>query len=262
MATITVDYERMPGYPQERMSFAKYAAVDKVICDWDDRVQLARELIGWVGNIKTKPHLYTDNTYGDLYAGEIEIEPIMSMDGAGSYEKATLTIEYSTVEWEYHDADEVYVEENIEPASEFVTISTDGLYWSISKGNPLPKDSAPSKIERYVEWVYRIYQIKSLPEWVWSYPGTINSKAVTSRKLDITFDAGTLLCGNPEATRQATTNGHESWELTVRFTYNSAGWNYYMKTNADGDVTYSRIYDGASNTKKFYAENDFRNIVI
>jgi len=266
-AEITVSYERRPGYPQEDMSYKEATIIDKLICAYADRITLAKQLLGFrIGSIIYSPHEYDagDEPLANLFAKDVHIDPIIGLDGEGSYTKAELTIRYQhfTYSLTPPEGETVYVSESLEPASEFLTLSHEGLYWDNAQAEPLDSTAAPAKIIRMMDWVYTIHQISSIPSWVWTHPGAVNAASTKSKELNKTFAAQTLLCGNPSLSREITSEGTTAWTITVRLTYRIDGWNKFPHTEENGALSMDTIYDGAGAAKTFYATANFGNIIL
>lgn len=260
-----IEYERKPGYPKERMDNQRIIITDKIQCEWNSRLVLAKNLMGYVGGTILKiPHKYEpdgDETLNNLYCTAVDIEPLGELP---TNTAALLTLTYSQPEYNTEQPPEqgviVYVSEAIEPASEFITLSHDGLHWSSISGTSLEPTEAPSKIVRMVDWVYTIHHLSYLPSWIWSYPGCVNNYSLYSYTLGVTFPAETLLCGNPSSSREITSEGVTAWTITIRFTYNPNTWNKFPRVGTGGDLTYEYIYD-ATGIKYVYPLADFGGIV-
>ncbi len=266
-SNITVSYDRVPGYPQENITRNDVTAIDKIRCAWDDRITLAKQLLGYVvGGILYRAHEYdfVGEEIRNIFCKDVTINPLMSLDsssGAG-YEKAELEVLYGFLNYSEPDEGTVYITESLEPASEFLTLSHEGIYWDNAQAEPLGETEAPAKIIRMIDWVYTLHYIGYIPSWVWTHPGSVNNAAVYSRELDVTFNTGTLLCGNPTLSREVTNTGDTSWTITARFTFRWDTWHKFPRTNAAGDLNFVNIYDGAGSIKYVYNTVDFGNIVI
>lgn len=268
-----VECSRVPGYPKEDLSLFNLTAVDVLQCAWGDRIKLAEALVGFkIGNTQYYPQEYNNYTTTPLvglYVNNVKIEPVIgvevSSEPLGKYTKAQLTITYGTTTYEFPEPEEeTYISESIEPAAEFLTLSEKGLYWGTGANKvALEANEAPAKIIRLVDWVYTLHQVKTIPNWIWTLPGCINSGSVTSRRLNKTFAAETLLCGNPALSREVTSEGTKAWALTARMTYRPPGWNKWPRTAATGgDLSFESIYDSAGTAKKFYETASFGSIVL
>jgi len=262
-ANITVEYNRVPDYPKERLSSQSIEVTDMLQCAWGDRITLAKELIGYtVGSILHPPHEYDfgEDNIPNIFCRDVSIEPIISHDDTGEYKVARLSVRYANLD--YEETEEVYVTESLEPASEFLTLSHEGLYWDSGQEYALESTEAPAMIVRMIDWVYTVHHKTSIPNWVWTHPGTINSSSTYSKTLNESFGAETLLCGNPSLSREITSSGETAWTITVRLTYRKETWNKFPRVTADGDLAFISIYDGSGSKKEFYQKSNFGNIIL
>ena len=268
---ITVDYSRVPGYPQENVSRKGVTVVDKLQCDWADRITLAKELAGFlVGSVLHLPHEYDfgDEPINNIYVTDVHSEPIVALDAAtGDYPKALLTVNYGNLEYDVGEipaeaGSTVYVTESLESQTEFITLTHKGLAWDAGKTIKLADTEAPSKLLHRIDWVYTIHQMLGIPAWLWTHPGTVNSAGVTSRELGKYFAAETLLFGNPSLSREVTSEGTTAWTITCRFSYQPDTWNKYPRTATGGTLANATVYDTAGAAKKFYSTSDFGSIVL
>lgn len=267
-ANITVSYGRLPGYPQERLSSQVIEAVDKLQCAWDDRVTLAKQLLGFTrGSVLYFPHKYDfgDDPISYIYCKSVSIDPLEDGYENGTYIKALLTVTYANLEYSIPDAGLItYVTESLEPASEFLTLNPTKLYWA--DGTLMSDGEAPTKIIRMIDWVYTIHFLYFIPAWVWTHPGTVNNANVYSRELNKLFTTGQLLCGNPSLSREITSEGTTAWTITVRLTFRETGWNLFPRPDktTNNEMNFEPIYsdDGGANVVYPYGYSNFGNIIL
>lgn len=258
-----VTYERVPGYPKEYLSNRQASARDKLQCNWADRVILAEYLLGFVsGSVLYLPALYLLGDKITLYCMEVSIE---SLGETPTNETAQLAILYEIPPYDIQQAIEnqttTYVTEAIEPANEFITLSNKGLHWASITGPELEDTEAPAKVIRMVDWVYTIHHLPSLPAWIWTHPGAVNSATVWSETLGKSFAAGTLLCGNPSTRREITSAGVTAWTITVRLLYRPDGWNKFPRVGTAGTLAFETIYDDTA-AKNVYDTANFASIIL
>ncbi len=278
---ITVDYSRVPGFPQEQLAREGIRVTDKLQCAWTDRVTLAKELLGFaVGGILHTPHQYDagNDPLNNLYAMDVDIEPLIGLNqSTGEYTKAVLTVNYETPEYSIDDAGEsestTYVTESLEPSTEFLTLDNTWLYWS--DDTSLESSESPSVLIRMMDWVYQVHQVPSLPNNFFDYIGYVNSTNVYSRSFGRFFPVETLLYGNPSLHRTYTSEGISAWDVTYRFTYRNngtfdspKGWNYFPRPDsidASNAIVFEAVYKAtggaSSNRVKPYPTAEFNNIV-
>ena len=287
--SITVDYEELAGSPRERISNEGVYVERYLKCDWADRITLAREILGYWETMSmvidgtihwpvfVPPDRYVPDGNTDLYfvyAYDVSIEPYNTppkTDGVG-YNQAKLTVYYKTQEYQLIDNDEVYITESLEPASEFLTLDRRGLYFGTGATAVRLEDAnmeVPTVICRMMDWVYTIHRIPHLYAEGFDYQGTVNSAAVYSRALGMTFPAETLLCGNPTGHREIARTGDFHWTMTYRFTYRNngtiaspKGWNHFPRTDSatSTGIVWERITNGTDHIP-IYQTADFSRII-
>jgi len=271
--SITIAYERVPGFPREEITPEGISIVDKFQCAYADRVTLAKEMLGFV--VGSTLHLPDEYDAGDeplryVYAKKAEMEPLGGIDTNGDYSKAFVTIHYGTLNYDAELPDEagttVFVSEGIEPSAEFITLGRQGLYFgtgatavSLENANV----EAPARVLRMIDWVYTIHRVPYLPSAIWTHVGCVNNAAVYSRTLNKTFAAETLLCGNPSLEREFTSAGVTAWTITFRFSYRPEGWNKFPRTDnaGAGGVNFEAITDG-TNAIPIYPLANFGQLIL
>lgn len=278
---VTVDYDELPGSPREHLRFGSAEVERYLLCNWNERIRLTRELLGyWLGWVWQKPDQYTapegsERLY-NLYAYDCQIEPIKStpITSGLSYNKAKLTVLYKVMEFQNIDESSTWITEHLEPASEFLTLDRTNLYFGTGASKvPLDDDvEAPAKINRMVDWVYTIHNVTQLSSAYFDLIGYVNNAAVCSNSLGIWFPAETLLCGNPSASREIKTTTSATgttWTVTYRFSYKNngtiaapKGWNHFPRTDtaSSAGLVYERITNGTNNIP-IYNTADFSQVI-
>lgn len=274
---MAVSYEEMKGSPREYVKSGLIEAERKLLVNWEDRLTLCRELLGyWSSGVYFPPALYEpegNEILHNIYAYDCTVEPIKAPSSSSgySYEKAIVTVKYKYQQIEYVDDNPTFITESIEPAAEFLTLTRKGLYFGAG-GSAVPLDEdmeAPAMIIRMIDWVYTIHGVLSLGIAYYDLPGKVNNASVYSYALDRSFPAETLLCGNPSAHREITRQGLPLWTVTYRFTYKNMGtlaspkgWNHWPRTdNADSaGIDFERITDGTDNVP-IYTLADFSTVL-
>jgi len=276
-----IEYDHLPGSPQESGSWDSFTATCNYRVAWENRIRFYQDMLGFISGSTVYPaHQYIpegNGTVYNVYAKTADIEPIRAKSPAAgiTYKYARFTINYSSPDFdEPPEGETVYVTESLEPAAEFITLNRDGLYFGTGASKVSLKDQniePPAKIERMTDWVYTLHRVLTLPSEVLTLPGKINSAAVASRSLNTTWPALTLLCGNPSLERQITSTGVTAWTITFRFTYRNhgtasvpLGWQHFPRTDtvATGNaLLFERITDGTDNIK-IYEEASFAGLII
>ena len=281
---ITIAYTEIKLSPTETIRSNNNSAVRIFEVLWDDRFTFAKQMTGYttqdvIDGVTIvyiyEPHPYPSSSIKNLFAKESNIagigamirDPAYTTQKVNRYVYAQVTISYETPSYELGaDVDTVYVSESLEPASEFLTMKTEGLGYS--DGVALDDGEAPGKIIRMMDWVYTIHELNEIPPEIIVYPGFVNLFPVESKSLGLTFPIGTLLFGNPSLERKYTSDGATAWTVTLRFTYRPNGWNYFPRVvSAGGNLSWQAIYPVTSGVVvggaiNFYPFADFSNIII
>lgn len=267
MATLGgVTYDRLPGYPQERITKQSIEVMDRLQCDYGDRITLSKYLLGFTaGSVVQPPQEYDfgDDPILNIFCRDVQVDPLDDLKT-----KAVLDVTYGNLSYDQPDTGTVYYTESLEPASEFLTLSVKNdadeaiLFWDNAQAEPLSDAEKPSKVIRMVDWVYTLHHLSYIPAFVFTHPGTINNASVYSRSLNATFAAGTLLCGNPTMSREISSEGITTWTITVRMTYKKETWQYFPRSTDTGDLVFGPLYDTGGNLKGIYDFANFNSIVI
>ena len=281
---ISVSYDEMAESPVENVGASKQEAMRVLKCSWADRLKLSAELVGYtqdfgLDTIHYLPHQYQYLGLYHLYATDVKIKPFTNkmINTASSewatYEKAILTVTYSVPEYEFPvENEETYVTESLEPATEFMTLSHNNLFWDASGAEPIDPADAPSKLVRMTAWVYTLHALQALPSAVFTLPGRVNQDDVYSWSLNKWFAWETLLCGDPSLSREKTSTGTTAWSVTFRFIHRNAGsfgsprgWNVFPKpkdADADGHISYMSVKTADGDDILVYEPDDFGALII
>jgi len=279
---ITVDYEEMNDSPRESLSHDRISATRTLKCAWTNRLQLAKELIGYTQVSGSDSILYQPHPYAPLdnvVAVEVSISPFAgiipdptSVKDA-EYRHAFLTVKYETPSYDLPtEGQQTYVTESLEPAAEFLTLTHDKLFWDTNGETLIDSTEAPARVIRMLDWVYTINRISYLPSEVFDLPGCVNKYDIYSWSLNRWFAWETLLCGNPSLRRETTSEGTTAWTVTFRFTYRNAGtfasplgWNVFPRpgqADAQGHIYYDSIKTESGNDILVYEPKDFEGLII
>jgi len=279
---ITVNYAEIEGWPKENCRWNGKEATRLLKCAWADRIQLARELVGYgqlsgFDIIYHRAHRYAPfkEIGDDAIALDVAIAPF-----AGSvpdptsvkdaeYRYAYLTVKYGIPDYDLPTEGQTYVTESLEPASEFLTLPHEKLFWQINPTKvPLESTEAPAKIIRMLAWVYTLNDLSSLPNEVYDLPGCVNKNDVYSWSLKRWFAWETLLCSDPSLRREGTSK----WSATFRFLYRNAGtfanplgWNVFPRpseANDQGQIAYSPVKTEDGDDVLIYTPTNFEGLII
>ena len=109
------------------------------------------------------------------------------------------------------------------------------------------------------DWVYTIHLINRIPFESFGLIGFVNDKSVSSRQLERTFEAETLLFSTPVPERIQTQDGTQAWRVVYRMTHKSSGWNKIFRS---GTVEGVPIFDDAGALFKIYAPKNFDSVIV
>ena len=271
-AVITVGYEEMTSpqqSPTEDLPHEGFTATRLLICGWEDRLTLAKELRGYTEHsedtiINHEAHRYPHNE--QLIAMSVSIAGMGVVSSPASlmvaeWTKAVLTVQYAVPEWsgsEDNDGPTTLASESIEPAGEFLTVSGKSQYWDAAKTNQIGEDESIGILVRMADWVFTMHRMTHVPSGSWSLIGHCNSSAVNSRSLNFSFPAETLQFKAPRLSREITSDGYGAWQIEYRFTYRPNGWNkkFNKKTSA-----WATVYDDNGSAVVYYPKSDFGGFI-
>jgi len=245
------------------------------LVDWADRLAFIKEKLGYFdGSTLWLPDKYEpegNESVGNLYARQADVSPLLdpSHDPDMSSGRALVKIVYGNIEPPPPGSTQ-YVTESLTQSSEYLTLPRKGLYFDTGGDKVSLEDydiEVPTKIVPMLEWQYTVHRYLAIPTACLTLPGRINSSPVYSRSLGITFPAGTLLCGPIEISREYTSTGGVTANITWHFLYRNngnevspKGWQWFPRTDG-GAVSWERITDGTSEVP-VYEEADFSSVVF
>ena len=275
---LNVVHEEMDESPVTTLNREGFSTtIRKLICAWDDRYDLIKQLLGYVERTREStpdlkvfmPHRNPHVRLGDapdLLVNSIVVAPKGKLEAAGgslpkspvaSYEKAVLTVNYSGWSSLLYD---YLVEEKMEPSAEFLTLARHKYYWDSGQTEPLAAGAEPGVIVPASEWRYTIKQIPYIPPGCESLVGKVNTSAVQSIKYGKSFDPETLLFFPPEI--EALVHPFRpGYRITYRMLHRPTGWNLFYKPGTN-PPTPSMIYDDSDARVKPYTLAEFDNILV
>lgn len=245
-AVITVDHEELTGSPSEQITEDGRTVTRELLCNWDDRHTLFRQLLGRRVAIDsesgiqqiTNPDTFDedDGYLTRISARSVTIEPFgtktLKADSLGrvaAYLKAKLTVEYATGIFDQDeggggggstDQPDIIIEESMEPEAENLNISRDDLVWGSDSGPSIPvgPTEIPGKVQISLGWVVTYLNVLDpIPDAFFDILGFVNQFKIVSRRFGKTWDIDTLLYSSVNMRRGFTTEGATSWTLTARF---------------------------------------------
>lgn len=133
------------------------------------------------------------------------------------------------------------IAEEIESATEFITLDHTRFRWAGQFGEPLLADESPGRLNRTVRFKRTYYQVAPpLHVDYLNLPGTSNVASVASSGFGVTFGAQTLVFEDPVVSRTIKTDG-SGFALTLQtsFIYRASGWNKFWRAKTQ---SFASIY--------------------
>lgn len=220
--------DELDGSPEESASLWGFKAVRRMKTPWADRTSLLTDLLTFPGQVYP-----FSNEWGDAYCVDAQAFGRGKMGfpgGVPSYEYAEVVARYETPGLSGGSGGgNVAVAESIEPLTEFVTLPWEGFRWSSAAGKAISQDEAPGRLEVGFDWVYRRFNVLTVPLSVATLTGNVNNASMISATLGLTFGAETLLYRPPFIERVFLTGGSTAVNITYRFSFRVSGWNKYWR---------------------------------
>lgn len=264
--------DKPPGeFPATDFSDGIFRAQRKYICDWESARFAVTAFLGGVrktggSTLVQRPWHYDINSRGWPYAIAVDAStrpltgPVTSAtDSMPS--KAEIIVTYEWREYDDGTGSNLFVEEEWNPAAEFLTIDGKNLYWDDQQQDALSQVEAPSKVVRLGGWVVKQYWLTSIPSYVDNWQGRVNDSVLTSAKFGKTFAEETLLARSPVRERVMTATGVPAWNLELEFTYRESGWNRFFRKVGGGALAAEVIYDEAGIPFDPYDQEDFTRLI-
>lgn len=220
-----------------------------LICNWSDRYELVSDLLK---QTPATPYPYNGQTPVQLYVASAQVVNLQDEAGAADgqsfrYNTAEVEVTYTVngllgggggggLRRDPTSGEEVFVEDTLEPMTEFHTMNHEDFSWSDTEIDPLKEDEAPVVQEKGLMLKRRITGLSSLHSSILSLPGTVNIAAFTPPSLGITFNAEELLFLDPVINKtytkisnvlSNTTATVATFDITLSFGYKKGGWNLW-----------------------------------
>jgi len=178
----------------------------------------------------------------------VDIEPFGQSSAAAAtqiaYDYAILTVTYEESPSTTRDFIRLIVDEEIQPATEFLTVPNRRLYWDNGQADQLETDEAPGVLISSYSWTVTIKRLPRLPNkaTLFDLVGRSNAAGMYSVLQDVvqTYAAETVLYGAPSIRSYRDYLGRTIYDLTLNFMVRPGGWNKFYKA---GTLTPARIYD-------------------
>ena len=247
---ISVDYYEMQGWPREWADLDCVGAERKLMCAWDERFTLANEITTYSDNIY--PYLTVGAGLADIYAEKVAIEPFAAqtqaaIQASAEYDWALVTVRYSSLSPGTADL----VTEWIEPA--MITLPGGRARWE-DDDRKSPVENRESILMPALVYNLKYHRAAAVSASIPPAIGKINSGAVATKLLGLTFDANTLLYCVPRISRTLSMAGVTLFNIHHRCAFKSAGgngWNWHWNAETASWVQY---FDRAGDAIDDYVE--------
>ena len=261
-AVITVPYQEMHAGLEESVDLRGVYAVKKYKVAWKDRWQFLRDVAGRTvisGSasapvlVRSAPLQYPDNK--NLYANGISVEPIGASycTNPGSYDQAIVTVNFGTPEFDYEVSQQgttqntVYRSLTLNLGAQVMTLPESAFEFNTpdSGGHKPPVTVSPGFLMPTVEITITSHQIPYLNfDLIFPLVGSLNNATFYG------CATGTLMFMGAQASRQATSEGLQAWDLEYKFNYRTVDWNMFysplagvgfdfLKQKSTGNLIYS-----------------------
>lgn len=218
---------------------------------WSIRNTVAQDLL--------TPRVHPD--YSFLYVKTVQITPIGLNSSGGeiiNYEMAKIDVTYAMKPTGAYT-------ENITHEVQMISLPPYMFRWQ--DGSMLAEGEEPSRQMRLQRITHTYDHLASIPSWVGTDTGKVNSDAITTSQ-GWTCLAETLLYMGGETSISYDYTGSDGWQLTTSFCYNPGGWNrwwnsvqqQYMAlkiwvpdagTTSGGSLAGYKMYESTSMSAKF-----------
>jgi hypothetical protein len=258
-----VSYGELTGYPTERETPNSFTATRKLVCAWADRFALGLEIENVLYPYRPETLAYPINISSAPMDGECLGD---SSGKLAVYEKAVVTVEYSTPEVPsggggLYEHNGILISERIEPITEFLTIDPSKFQWeSGATGKAIKETEAPGKAIRGFDWTVQKFNVPGPLSSALALilPDTVNDAQLVSPSLGLTFPVETLYFHAPIIERKGG-NADEFFDLLLRFSYRKQTWNKFFRAETG---LYEYIYlKGTTTIYKPFDLGDFASAV-
>ena len=230
LPTISTSFQ-IVGPPRESANEWGFVSLIKVLLDnVTDRITFINEILGgqYGTEVWTRPSSYAEILDAAGHSVPANLPPAYAVDVSMGYaadDEGTLrteaVIRCETLPYEV-EGDNAFVSESYHPATEYITLGHDGLFWDdAASEEPLNPEDAPGAMLRVGTWTLTRHnmtqrQVELLEEWgVYDWIGTVNFHPHKSAKSGRRFEIQTLFLNGLSLTEEADTTGENKYTLTV-----------------------------------------------
>ncbi len=248
----------------------RFTEVKAYKCRWEDRFSMVSQLKGGpvrLSNGSTGfrlPHRHPD--FPSAYVRSTSCKPFGKPSpvagGFIEYPHAIVYATYRTSDEFGDDQDEStpFLRERIRGYAETINLPGQFFWNAIAAGvqeNPLPQAVAPARRIPGATWQIKWLSLTSLPLAFLNLIGKCNDAQITSRRYGVSFDAETLLYGEPEIEATFNTDGSYALSAALSLNYKPTGWNLFFGKPGD-EANANPIYaQGSATAFKPVTPGDF-----
>lgn len=233
---ISVNYEELDGYPRSTWESGDFDAERRVLVAWSDRVQFLVELDTYPNNL----YPYSDGP-AEAIVRRAKIVPFDApgepQDVLATYQWAIIQIIHSTRGPEYLPGLNIQVRERYFPAYSYQTVSRAGHHWQ-PDGKPVQANDEPRRENVLSEYHCELINLLSLPGWVLTRKGVINTMPVQPLILGTPpFAPYTLKYEGCTIEGKWSLGKLRRYDVLARYTHNPNLWNHFWRPDGGDDGT-------------------------
>lgn len=221
-------YFEVYGWPVVKWDQGECDAERKLVCFWDDVLEVLTELDaapGWPW--QAYPQGAADALIRTASVEGIgrSMSPVSSP--AQSYKWAYITCHYSTRGPKYHP-DYGFIEERVIVAGESFAVDVTDLRWA-SDSTQVKEGDAPHNHRDLLEYQIDFSNVLSVPAWVLTRQGACNLAAFATATLGITFAAQTLKYIGCTIVGKYSLGYLPRYNVTAKFAFRAPQWNKHWR---------------------------------
>lgn len=266
---LTVNFEELPGSPNEQYTATGFQVVRRFKCPWTQRHKLARQFkakqgIAYSRNLAAR---VTDVAIAPFFDDEGHVPDVINPREI-TYSEALLTVTYKTPDGYSGmiDSDDptTLITEEVDNWMEFLTLPGRRLWWGTTsqfgaqQPRPLGDEASPGMLITGMNWKVTRYEVLHVPQAWRDLNGYVNSDTLKSRTLDMTFEPETLLYRPIAMQRTITSDGLKAWTVTQLMSHRLTGWNRFYNLKAS---EWQAVYAGkdSADELKIYTPTTFKD---
>jgi len=225
-----VAYCEVHGWPRGKWDRGEFDGERRLHCYWADVTAVLAELDG---NPQWPWQAYNWGAADALiYSADVTGLGVgTAADGSqtAAYQRAVITAKYTT-RGERWDAKHGAVVEHVQRAKARTTVDHAKLRWT--DGTRVDPNDAPELDIELHEYILTISRLTSVPTWVLTRQGGINSAAFSTVGLGVVFAPRTLLFAGCTISGKYSLGSLPRYDVTAKFLHKSTGWDKHWRPGA------------------------------